>query len=138
MCDLANLCMMYHIPSATMESNSNMSMIITGLKGIPNLSERGILLQNEVLEYYYCALVLKDNNATTSSFQELKNWFGFYFIFLFFKNCVIVQGVAQRSKRGVASSAIADNATQLLLVLVAMINELLRSNPIPSKKQSKL
>merc|ERR1740136_390136 len=107
-----------------MSNNSNMSMIITGLKGIPNLSERGILLQNEVLEYYYYALVLKKNkNATTSSFQELKNWFGFYLIFLFFKNCVILQGVAQRSKMGVASSAVADNATELLPVLIEMIHE---------------
>ena len=34
-------------------------------------------------------------------------WRGFYLAFLFFKNCVIVHGVSQRAKLGVASSAMA-------------------------------
>jgi len=42
---------------------------------------------------------------------DLVQWKGFYMAFLLFKNCVIVQGVAQREKNGVAASAMAKKGT---------------------------
>jgi len=39
--------------------------------------------------------------------SDVLKWRGFYMCFLFFKNCVIVHGVAQRVQDGVASSDMA-------------------------------
>jgi hypothetical protein len=53
-------------------------------------------------------------------FQMAWKWSGFYLAFLFFKNCVIVQGVAQRAKAGVASSSVANKVAKLLPMVIQM------------------
>jgi hypothetical protein len=52
--------------------------------------------------------------------DEAEAWAGFYLSFLFFKNCVIVHGVAQRASSGVASSAMAHRVAKLLPEMVRL------------------
>lgn len=121
LCDVANLSMMYYIPQ-------DKGLGIAGLLGL-DLENLGLPLREELLKRYaaYNPLI---------SLPETKSWFGFYLAFLFFKNCVIVQGVAQRAKAGVASSAIADRVAGLLPTLIAMTKQLLREYPPPSLSSS--
>lgn len=58
-------------------------------------------------------------------FKIASDWSGFYLAFLFFKNCVIVQGVAQRHKSGVASSSVAGTVAKLLPVIIQMTQGML-------------
>jgi len=58
-------------------------------------------------------------------------WSGFYLAFLFFKNCVIIQGVAQRARTGVASSAVAHQVAQLLPTVIQITNTILERYPPP-------
>ena len=53
-----------------------------------------------------------------ANYDEARAWAGFYLTFLFFKNCVIVHGVAQRASSGVASSAMAHRVANLLPEMV--------------------
>jgi hypothetical protein len=68
--------------------------------------------------------------------KEIISWRGFYLAFLFFKNCVIVHGVKQRAKLGVASSAMAEKVASLLPTMVNTIKVILDDEPFPA--QSKL
>jgi hypothetical protein len=52
--------------------------------------------------------------------DEAEAWAGFYLSFLFYKNCVIVHGVAQRASSGVASSAMAHRVAKLLPEMVRL------------------
>lgn len=108
--------MMYYLPRDT-------GVGIAGLVGIDLLSF-GIPLQQELLHAYV------ERNERVK-FHQLKDWFGFYLAFLFFKNCVIVQGVAQRAKAGVASSAVANQVANLLPTMIDMTSKLLQKNPPP-------
>lgn len=72
------------------------------------------------------------------SLKEATDWSGFYLAFLFFKNCVIVQGVAQRAKAGVASSAIANRVATLLPTVLRITQEILEQYPPPSDPRSRL
>ncbi|KAL7534134.1 hypothetical protein ACHAXR_010429, partial [Thalassiosira sp. AJA248-18] len=122
-CDLANLCMMYFTP--TIEKGWG----VAGLGGM-NLKGTGIPSRNEVISTYceysqnhHEQLKLKQLpplpvspslTIRPANYDEAKAWAGFYLAFLFFKNGVIVHGVAQRASSGVASSAMADRVAKLL------------------------
>lgn len=121
LCDLANLCMMYFIPQ-------DKGLGIAGLLGM-DLEDLGLLSRQELLEKY-----VAQNESI--SLREIQKWFCFYLAFLFFKNCVIVQGVAQRAKAGVASSAIANRVADLLPTLISMTTQLLRECPPPNLSSS--
>jgi len=116
LCDLANLSIMYYLPRDT-------GVGIAGLVGI-DLISKGILSQQELLQSYV------ERNAVVTLLQ-LKDWFGFYLAFLFFKYCVIVQGVAQRAKAGVASSAVANKVANLLPTMIDMTSKILQRNYPP-------
>mmetsp|Transcript_26272 Transcript_26272/g.31004 ORF Transcript_26272/g.31004 Transcript_26272/m.31004 type:complete len:452 (+) Transcript_26272:170-1525(+) len=106
MCDLANLSMMYFMPGL------DAGLGIAGLGDI-NLEGTGIPTRHKLLSTYckYNPNIERD---------EVMVWKGFYLAFLFFKNCVILHGVAQRTKSGVASSAMAKKVASLLPTTVAM------------------
>lgn len=122
LCDVANLSMMYFMPQ---QENRG----IAGIAGLdlPNL---GIPDRFELLQEY-C-----DYNPAIP-LHEAMEWSGFYLAFLFFKNCVIVQGVAQRAMAGVASSAIAHRIASLLPTIIKITLKILREHPPPSS-QSRL
>lgn len=127
MCDLANLSMMYYMPGF------DSGIGIAGLGGI-NLDGTGIPTRYEMLSTY-CRF------NTNIERDEVMVWKGFYLAFLFFKNCVILHGVAQRTKSGVASSAIANKVASLLPTTVAITKRMWMEDPPPgagNKPHSKL
>lgn len=99
--------MMYFIPR---RSNTG----ISGIAGL-DIDEYGIPSRMQLLQVY-----CDRNQDREITFREAKEWSDFYLAFLFFKNCVIVQGVAQRAKAGVASSSVAHDVGKLLPRLVGM------------------
>lgn len=105
LCDVANLSMMYFMPRSTG----------TGISGIAGLDivELGIPSRIALLKSY-C------ESRPDICYKKAKDWSGFYLGFLFFKNCVIVQGVAQRQQDGVASSSIAHKVAKLLPMIIRM------------------
>lgn len=119
-CDVANLSMMYFLPQKTPVGIGGISGCDLGELGLPS---RRRLMQT------YCEHLKFDINVAW-------DWSGFYLAFLFFKNCVIVQGVAQRAKQGVASSAVASQVARLLPMVLKQTQQLLRE--YPPKKQSRL
>ena len=66
-----------------------------------------------------------------ANLNEAKKWSGFYLSFLFFKNCVIVHGVAQRASLGVASSEMAHRVAKLLPEMVRLTWKILSDFPPP-------
>ena len=64
-------------------------------------------------------------------YDEAEAWAGFYLSFLFFKNCVIVHGIAQRASSGVASSAVAHRVAGLLPEMVRLNREIWDEFPPP-------
>jgi aminoglycoside phosphotransferase (APT) family kinase protein len=121
-CDVANLCMMYLMPGI------KEGLGIAGLGHI-ELEGTGIPKRMELLKLYASI------NPLISE-KEIISWRGFYLAFLFFKNCVIVHGVKQRAKLGVASSAMAEKVASLLPTMVNTIKVILDDEPFPA--QSKL
>ncbi len=117
LCDLANLSMMYYMPQS---SNTG----ISGIAGL-DLKAHGIPPRMELLQIY-C-----DARSGKVDFLQAREWSEFYLAFLFFKNCVIVQGVAQRAKAGVASSSIAHRVAKLLPTIVGMTQTLLDDHVKP-------
>jgi len=117
-CDLANLCMMYYIPHLGPNS---------GISGIANMPLRGtgIPTRHHLIRMYCqqtCSGTTTTTTTTTTSdqyFQSTLEWNMFYLAFLFFKNCVIIHGVQQRSNIGVASNA--SLANQLVTLLPTMV-----------------
>ena len=65
------------------------------------------------------------------SFEEIQKWSGFYLAFVTFKNAVIVQGVAQRAKSGVASSAKAKEVAKALPLIVTVAQTILDNEVSP-------
>ena len=110
LCDVANLSMMYFMPRKADTG-------ISGIAGL-DLSSLGIPGRLELLKMY-CS------HRHEISFKEARDWSGFYLAFLFFKNCVIVQGVAQRHLAGVASSSVAHKVAQLLPIIITMTQEII-------------
>jgi aminoglycoside phosphotransferase (APT) family kinase protein len=115
LCDLANLCMMYFFPPQR-------NMGVSGVLGLP-LESLGIPERKQLVRWY-C-------QEAAVPFEQAWEWSGFYLSFLFFKNCVIIQGVAQRSKLGVASSAVAARVAGLLPTVIRTTQELLDDMPPP-------
>lgn len=122
LCDLANLCMMYFIPPS--------SIGIVGMQGV-DFESLGIPSRRALVQAY-C-----DANPAVD-FATAWAWSGFYLSFLFFKNCVIVQGVAQRAKAGVASSAQANKVAKLLPTVVQRAQTIIEEYPPPVTPQSRL
>jgi aminoglycoside phosphotransferase (APT) family kinase protein len=170
-CDLANLCMMYFIPSSLHttatrtvgKSSSDKDKMImpalplaggVGIAGIAGLDLQrfGIPTRRQLVQTY-CNFMLSSSSSLlskpiTSSLtimqqqQQLQDhrqeisrlvwdWSGFYLSFLFFKNVVIVQGVAQRFKAGVASSAQAQQVSKLLPTVIYLSQHILQHYPPP-------
>lgn len=119
LCDLANLCMMYYMPS------HDKKIGVAGIQGL-DLTDTGIPPDESHLISLYCSV--KNNNIPEKVAQD---WSGFYMAFLFFKNCVIIQGVAQRLKSGVASSANAAKVVSILPMVVFMARSILEERPPP-------
>lgn len=118
LCDLANLSMMYFMPTA-----GKGVVGIAGIQGVP-LHSKGIPTREQMMDAY-CQF----NSAI--SLRQAQEWSGFYLAFLFFKNCVIVQGVAQRQKAGVASSAVASKVATLLPMVLKTTQMILDDYPPP-------
>lgn len=144
-CDLANFCMMYFMPSI------EKGWGVAGL-GDMKVEGTGILTRSQVISSY-CQyhdkaqqgnneyLTTMTNNASTppvpsraADYNEAMAWAGFYLSFLFFKNCVIVQGVAQRASIGVASSAVASRVAGLLPEMVILTTQILKEFPPPTSQ----
>lgn len=124
LCDLANLSMMYVTPklkAVALAALSDFSESDLRALGIPTRRE---------LVNHYCAS--RHPGATLLSFDQVWAWSGYYLAFLFFKNSVIIQGVAQRSRTGNASSAAASEVAKLLPMIIRMTKSLLSSHPPPS------
>jgi aminoglycoside phosphotransferase (APT) family kinase protein len=117
-CDVANLCMMYLMPGL------DEGLGIAGL-GSTKLEGTGIPTRSELLKLY------AGINPLISE-EEIVSWRGFYLAFLFFKNCVIVHGVKQRAKVGVASSAMAKKVASLLPTMVNTTKVILDNEPPPA------
>jgi len=97
---------------------------VAGIAG-KDLTNTGIP-SRQALAQRYCEL-----NSRISQKQAME-WGGFYLAFLFFKNSVIIQGVAQRAKTGVASSAMANRVATLLPVVISMTQTILKETPPPA------
>ena len=140
-CDVANLSMMYFMPS--MEHG-------WGVAGLgENWGGTGIPTREQLISLYceYSQLHEKvrrglgetsDATMQPANLEEVRAWSGFYLSFLFFKNCVIVHGVAQRAATGVASSAQASKVARLLPEMVRTTHKVQVSYPPPATSASKL
>jgi aminoglycoside phosphotransferase (APT) family kinase protein len=133
-CDVANLCMMYFIPNVTKQKKTNQnhsskdSDNTTVIAGIANYStdqiqSLGIPLRGELIRMYCnerhhlssiwhsygnggsVPNVLPSLNTQSSDFSLVYEWSGYYLTFLFFKNCVILQGVLQRTLQGAVNAS---------------------------------
>ena len=112
LCDLANLCMMFFVPT-------NLTVGVRGVEPSFEPNRRSLVRA-------YCAAMHRDDA------DRVWAWSGFYLAFLFFKNCVIVQGVAQRHAAGVASSAAAGKVAKLLPTMVQLTHRILTEYPSPT------
>jgi len=119
-CDLANLSMMYFMPRD--------APAITGIAGM-DLTALEIPTRTKLVQMYCSSIT---NPSPSQSLQTASEWSGFYLSFLYFKNCVIVQGVAQRSKGGVASSAVAGKVAKLLPKIIELTETIFRMHPPPA------
>jgi aminoglycoside phosphotransferase (APT) family kinase protein len=115
LCDLANLSMMYFFPPQR-------DLGVSGVMGLP-LGPLGVPTRRQ-LALAYC-------REAGVPFDQAWEWSGFYLAFLFFKNCVIIQGVAHRSRLGVASSAAAGRVAGLLPAVIETARDLLEDLPPP-------
>ncbi|CAJ1895247.1 unnamed protein product [Cylindrotheca closterium] len=117
LCDVANMSMMYFMPKSKGTG-------ISGIAGL-DLEELGIPSRLSILQEY-CNL-RPDVDSTLAG-----DWSGYYLAFLFFKNCVIVQGVAQRQQDGVASSSVAKKVGNLLPIIIRMTQGMIDNYVKPS------
>jgi aminoglycoside phosphotransferase (APT) family kinase protein len=120
LCDVANLSMMYFIPRKAK------SVGIAGIAGMEDIAALGIPSRRQLVQSY-----CRSNPNLPVTVTTAWEWSGFYLAFLFFKNCVIVQGVAQRAAGGVASSAVADQVAQLLPTILHLTRQILASHAPP-------
>lgn len=114
LCDLANLSMMYYMP------NAHEGLGVAGLEGL-DLSKTGVpnTLTQLWAMYGQCCSEFPSSSLPP---QEIESCWAFYLAFLFFKNAVIVQGVAQRLSIGVASSSKADKVAALLPRMIDLVH----------------
>jgi len=122
LCDLANLCIMYLMPRSEKAA-------VSGVSGL-NFQSLAIPTRMQLLKMYSYHRI-KSNNTTKISFEEIQKWSGFYLAFVTFKNAVIVQGVAQRAKAGVASSARANEVAKALPMICMLAQSILDTEVRP-------
>jgi len=108
-----------------------------------DLKGTGIPTRDQVLKMYcnYSQMHYQQQHTTPTptptltirpaNYDEAKAWAGFYLSFLFFKNCVIVHGVAQRASSGTASSEIAHRVAKLLPEMVRLNEKIWKEYPPP-------
>ena len=141
-CDLANLCMMYYMPDI------ERGWGVAGL-GDMDLNGTGIPTREDIISLYckhsqrhsedmpdlgrmpHSAVSPQTVPRSVATYDEANAWSGFYLTFLFFKNCVIVHGVAQRASTGVASSAMAHRVAKLLPEMIRLMNMIWKEYPPP-------
>ena len=106
-----------------------------------NIEEMGIPSRDQIV-LTYCKYSQRHHQTQLSplsslpaKYDEANAWAGFYLSFLFFKNCVIVHGVAQRALSGVASSGMASRVAKLLPNMT-QLNRLIWSKFPPPTSQS--
>jgi len=134
-CDIANLSMMYFMPSI------EKGWGVAGLGSDMDLENTGIPTRDEIIstyckysQWHYETMKQKVSPSLAikpANYEETKAWSGYYLSFLFFKNCVIVHGVAQRAKSGVASSAMANKVAKLLPEMVRLTFHIWKTYPPP-------
>ena len=100
-----------------------------------NIEEMGIPSRDHIISTY-CEYSQRHHPVLPAKYDEAKAWAGFYLSFLFFKNCVIVHGVAQRALAGVASSGMASRVAKLLPNMI-QLNRLIWSKYPPPTLQYK-
>eukprot|EP00531_Pseudo-nitzschia_arenysensis_P008504 CAMPEP_0116150752 /NCGR_PEP_ID=MMETSP0329-20121206/19724_1 /TAXON_ID=697910 /ORGANISM="Pseudo-nitzschia arenysensis, Strain B593" /LENGTH=254 /DNA_ID=CAMNT_0003647305 /DNA_START=383 /DNA_END=1143 /DNA_ORIENTATION=- len=122
LCDLANLCIMYLMPRSKKAA-------VSGVAGL-DLESLAIPSRKQLLNMYSHHRV-QSQNATNISVEEIQKWSGFYLAFVTFKNAVIVQGVAQRAKAGVASSARANEVAKALPMICMVAQTILDTEVTP-------
>lgn len=127
LCDLANLSMMYWIPKNAVG--------IAGLPTAPDLLKALGIPSRKQLVQDYCQKRKLLQPTFSLTFETVWAWSGFYLAFLFFKNCVIVQGVAQRAAAGTASSAQASQVAKLLPTMIQLTATILQQYPPPVRNQ---
>ena len=123
LCDLANLCVMYLMPRSKKAA-------VSGVAGL-DLQSLAIPTRKQLLTMYSRHRI-RSNGSTTISLEEIQKWSGFYLAFVTFKNAVIVQGVAQRAKAGVASSARANEVAKALPLICRMAQSILDTEVGPT------
>lgn len=123
LCDLANLCIMYLMPRSKKSP-------VSGVAGL-DLQSLAIPTRKQ-LQTMYARHRIKGHRATSISVEEIQKWNGFYLAFVTFKNAVIVQGVAQRAKAGVASSARANEVAKALPMICMMAQSILDTEVRPN------
>lgn len=167
--DLANLSMMYFIPSSSVTTtattttttttaakadnsqHSKNGLPVVGMAGLADsnyqtddqqLQAMGIPSRRELLRTYCqrrMQLAIGSHNdirPTTLALSETAvwDWSGYYLTFVGWKNCVILQGVAQRVAAGTASSAqAAQVVAQLLPTLLRLTDTLWQHYPPPMR-----
>ena len=125
LCDVANLSMMYFMPRNFVG--------ISGINGL-DLVSLGIPSRYELLRMYCSSNEQQQGKQQQHqqlqriSYSVAKEWSGFYLAFLYFKNCVIVQGVAQRAKTGVASSPFAHKVAKMLPVVINLTKSIINDH----------
>lgn len=163
-CDVANLSMMYYTPrhsdninnsdndndNSDSKTNSKKKkkkkvVVHTAIhQGFGQLNNNdlyilGIPNRYELIQYY-CTQYNHNHNANTIIMNDniliIQQWSYFYLSFLFFKNCIIVQGVQQRIISKVASN-ISLNVNELLPQLIDKTKLLLQyhTNEIIQKQK---
>jgi hypothetical protein len=103
--------------------SNNLKFGITGIAGLDFVS-LGIPSRRDIMNQY-C------RSYPNVSFENAWKWSGFYLSLLFFKNAVIVQGVSQRVKSGVASSSAAAHVARLLPTIIETGRKILQEYPPP-------
>jgi len=116
LCDLANLCMMYHLPGPAA------GLGICGISDV-DIGAVGIPTEDELIRLYCQSTVPAVLHATAS------DWMGFYLAFLCFKNAVITHGVAARLAGGAAVGQQAAAVAGLVPQLVGQGQNFLESRP---------
>jgi thiamine kinase-like enzyme len=115
LCDMANLSMMYYMPSI------DKGMGVAGLQGLDlSINSSGIPSQEDLWSMYTKKDDHRPHRYASASVNVSPSTISLYLAFLFFKNCVIVQGVAQRHALGVASSANAAKVGSLLPQMISL------------------
>ena len=123
LCDLANLCLMYLMPRSKKSAVSGVANLDLKALSIPS--------RKQMLAMYARSRIKSQSSTTGISLEEIQKWSGFYLAFVTFKNAVIVQGVAQRAKAGVASSARANEVAKALPMICMMAQSILDTEVKP-------